>query len=233
LLTCSLHTFWEAITMRYFFAVLALAIVCSYRPALRAGDETAPEGFESLFNGKDLTGWQVNQGGNMQVWGADNGILYVNGKGGGWLMTDKEYGDFELRLEFKLPEKGNSGVALRSPLQGNPAYVGMEIQILDNEWHKINYKGLKPTQHTGSIYDVVPPSKDVTKPIGEWNKYRITAKGRQVTIELNGTKIVDANLDDYRDRFKEHPGLQREKGYLGLQSHDGRVEFRNIYVKSL
>ena len=219
--------------MRHFLLVLALTVVCFYHPALRAADEAAPEGFESLFNGKDLTGWQVNQGGNIKVWGAENGILYVNGAGGGWLMTDKEYTDFELRLEFKLPEKGNSGVALRSALTGNPAHDAMEIQILDNEWHKINYKGLKPTQLTGSIYGVVPPSKDVTKPIGEWNKYRITAKGRQVTVELNGTKIVDANLDDYKDHLKEHPGLQREKGHLGLQSHDGRVEFRNIYVKPL
>ena len=109
--------------MRHFLLVLALTVVCLYHPAIRAGDEAAPEGFESLFNAKDLTGWQVNQGGNIKVWGAENGILYVNGAGGGWLMTDKEYGDFELRLEFKIPPKGNSGVALRSPLVGDAAYA--------------------------------------------------------------------------------------------------------------
>jgi hypothetical protein len=219
--------------MRYGLTIFALtAILCSMAASF-AEEKPAPEGFDSLFNGKDLNGWQVNKGGDIKVWGADNGILYVNGSGGGWLMTDKEYGDFELRLEFKIPEKGNSGVALRSPLKGDPAYVGMEIQILDNEWYKTNLKGLRPTQHTGSIYDVVPPSKDVTKPVGEWNQYRIVAKGRQVTIELNGTKIVDANLDDHKEHFKKHPGLEREKGHLGLQSHDGRVEFRNIYVKVL
>jgi hypothetical protein len=219
--------------MRIIFKLLIVAVLLSVLVQARAIDGDAPEGFEPLFNGKDLTGWKVNEDGKMEVWGADNGILFVNGKGGGWLMTEKEYGDFELRLEFKIPEKGNSGVALRSPMKGNPAYAGMEIQILDNEWHKVNYKNLKPTQHTGSIYDVVPPSKDVTKPVGEWNKYRIVAKGRQITIELNGATIVDANLDDYKDRFKDHPGLTREKGHLGLQSHDGRVEFRNIYVKPL
>jgi hypothetical protein len=80
---------------------------------------------------------------------------------------------------------------------------------------------------------VVPPSAEVSKPIGEWNKMRITAKGRQITVELNATKIVDANLDAHKDRFDQHPGLLRTKGHLGLQSHDGRVEFRNLYVKPL
>jgi len=118
---------------------------------------------------------------------------------------------------------------LRSPMRGDPAYVGMEIQLLDDA----NWANLRPTQFTGSIYDVVPPSKHVTKPFGEWNQIRIVAKGRNVMVELNGTKIVDANLDDYKQRSDRHPGLLRDKGHLGLQSHDGRVEFRNIFVKPL
>jgi hypothetical protein len=191
-----------------------------------------PEGFMPLFNGKDLTGWKVH-GGKMEVWGAENGVLFVQGSGGGWLMTEKEYDNFELRLEFKVPKMGNSGVALRAPLMGDPAYQGMEIQILDDA----NYKGLRDAQHTGSIYDVVPPSEaglKANKPFGEWNTYKITAKGRQITVELNGVKATDANLDDYvKEHGKKHPGLSREKGRLGLQSHDGRVEFRNIYVKPL
>jgi hypothetical protein len=215
-----------------FFLALAFCGIS----VVRAADQEPPKGFEALFNGKDLTGWKVNKSGKMNVWGADNGILYVDGKGGGWLMTEKEYADFELRLEFKVPQRGNSGVALRSPMDGDPAYVGMEIQILDDQWHKNpkNYKsGLRPTQLTGSIYDVVPPAKDATKPSGEWNTFQITAKGRHVTVVLNGTKIVDANLDDYKNRADKHSGLLREKGHLGLQSHDGRVEFRNLYVKPL
>jgi hypothetical protein len=208
-------------------------LAISGMPAAWSADKDAPEGFEPLFNGKDLTGWKVNKGGNMKVWGAEDGILYVQGTGGGWLMTEKEYADFDLQLEYKVPEKGNSGVALRSPMEGDPAYAGMEIQILDDVWHKANYKGLRRTQLTGSIYDVVPPSKEAIKPIGKWNKMHIIAKGRHVTVELNGTKIVDANLDDHKKRADKHPGLLREKGHLGLQSHDGRVEFRNLYVKSL
>ena len=132
-------------------------------------------------------------------------------------------------MEYKVPKHGNSGVALRSPTKGDPAYVGMEIQILDDA----DYKDLQPWQHTGSIYGVVAPSKQVTKPVGEWNAMRIVAKGRQIMVEVNGTKVVDANLDDHKDKNKEHPGLLREKGHLGLQSHDGRVEFRNLYVKPL
>jgi hypothetical protein len=191
-------------------------------------------GFVPLFNGKDLTGWKVNEGGNMAVWGAENGVLYVNGRGGGWLMTEKEYGDFELRLEFKFPEKGNSGVALRSAMKGDPAFgAGIEIQLLDDVWHKRNFKGLKPTQLTGSIYDVVPPSADALKSIGEWNAMRIVAKGRHITVMLNGTEVVSADLDDYKDKVGTHPGMLHEKGHLGLQSHDGRVEFRKIEIKEL
>lgn len=215
--------------LRRWFLSAALAMLC----CLTAGrsDET-PTGFAALFNGKDLAGWQV-MGGKKDVWGAENGLLYVNGSGGGWLMTDKEYGDFDLRLEYKLPAKGNSGVAVRAPLEGNPAYQGMEIQILDDPWYKENYKGLKDVQLTGSIYGVVPPSKNAIKPPGEWNRMRIVATGRKVAVEINGVKVVDANLDDHPQHFKEHPGLKREKGHLGVQSHDGRVEFRNLFVKPL
>src|SRR5262245_19570078 len=104
-------------TARPALAVVTLLLSCIFAP-LRAGDEP-PEGFESLFNGKDLSGWKVNQGGDMERWGAENGILYVSGRGGGWLMTEKEYADFEIRLEYKMPKHGNSGVALRSPMQGD------------------------------------------------------------------------------------------------------------------
>ncbi len=196
---------------------------------IHAQADQPPEGFVSIFNGKDLTGWKVNEGGKQEVWGATPGILYVEGHGGGWLLTEKEYGDFEIRLEYKMPEHGNSGVGLRTPRKGDPAYVGMEIQLIDDG----TWKGLQEWQHTGAIYNVVPPSSLPGKPAGQWNKIDITAKGRHVTVVLNDVKIVDANLDDHKDSFEKHPGLKREKGHLGLQSHDGRVEFRNIYVKEL
>lgn len=210
--------------LRSFF----LALTCSvfmFAPA-RAADTDVPEGFETLFNGKDLTGWKVHAG-NLKSWGAADGLLFTSGSGGGWLMTEKEYADFELRLEYKLPTNGNSGVTLRSPLKGDPAFTGMEIQILDNP----KYKNLKPAQYTGAIYDVVPPAKDVTKPVGEWNQFRIVAKGPRITIELNGVEIVNANLEEHKDKAKRHPGVLRDKGHIGVQCHDGRVEFRNLFVK--
>ena len=194
-----------------------------------------PTGFTPLFNGKDLTGWKVLNG-KMELWGADKGILFVDGKGGGWLMTEKEYDNFELRLEFKVPKMGNSGVALRLAA---PWAIRLTWAWRSRFWMTriTRGKGLRPAQHTGSIYDVLPPTEEglkANKPFGEWNTYKITAQGRKVTIELNGVKAVDANLDDYvKEHGKKHPGLSREKGHLGLQSHDGRVEFRNIYVKAL
>ena len=193
------------------------------------------EGFTRLFNAKDLTGWKAS--GKMEDWGVDGTTLYTKGGGGGWLMTDKEYGDFEVYVDFKMPAEGggNSGVAIRAPFEGDAAYKGMEIQLLDDAWHldPAHFKGLKPVQLTGAIYGVVPPLREALKPVGEWNTIHITAKGRQVTVELNGVKTVDANLDDHKDAFGAHPGLTRDKGHIGLQSHSNRVEFRNIYVKEL
>ncbi len=199
------------------------------------------EGFVPLFNGENLEGWTVGSGGKKKVWGAEKGILFVNGSGGGWLFTDKEYANFDLRLEFKLPEMGNSGVALRSPNRGDPAYAGMEIQILDDRNYKKNYAGLRPTQLTGAIYDITSPREDATKPHGEWNHYRIVAHGSQIKVELNGVIIVEEDLAKIVEQLKTsdekklraHPGLTREKGHIGLQSHDGRVEFRHLRIKEL
>jgi hypothetical protein len=214
--------------MRRWFLIPLAALLCAAPAARPAGDKT-PDGFIALFNGRDLTGWKAT--GNMKVWGAEDGVLYVTSGGGGWLMTEKEYGDFELRLEYKLTKRANSGVALRSPLKGDPAYVGMEIQLIDDEgWPD----KLAAWQHTGSIYNVVPPAKTANRPIGEWNKMRIVARGRQIVVELNNEKLVDANLDDYvKEHGKRHPGILRASGHIGLQSYNTRVEFRNLYLKPL
>jgi hypothetical protein len=213
-------------------ALLALALAPA-RSAAKIKD--VPEGFTPLFDGKDLEGWQVF-GGKKDAWAVEDGMIVTKSGGGGWLLTDKEYGDFEVRVDFKMSEGGNSGVALRAPLQGNVSYSGMEIQLLDDVWHlnPKNFKGLRPVQLTGAIYGVVAPSKDALKPVGQWNTIDITAKGRRITIVLNGVKTVDANLDDHKEAAESnHPGLKRDKGHLGLQSHSNRVEFRNVYVKEL
>lgn len=210
-------------------AVLLVAASC-YVP------DDSEEGFRPLFNGQSLEGWKVC-GGKQDKWAAEDGCICCLGGGGGYLMTTQEYADYDLRLEYKMSKGGNSGVALRSPDKGDPAYVGMEIQLIDDE----NWPGLQSWQHTGSIYNVVPAAKQANKPLGEWNQLRIVAKGPRITIILNGENLVDANLDDYKDRVagnKEknepaHPGLARTKGHLGFQSYNTRVEFRNIRLKEL
>jgi hypothetical protein len=195
----------------------------------RSDDSKLPDGFTSLFNGKDLTGWKAT--GDPKVWGAEKGVIYVDKGGGGWLLTEQEFGDFDLRVEYKMSKGANSGVALRTPDKGDPAYVGMEIQLIDDEgWPD----KLADWQHTGSIYNVVPAAKLNNKPIGEWNTIHIVAKGNHVTIEVNGKQVVDANLEDYKEKHgAKHPGLSRAKGHVGFQSYNTRVEFRNVFIKPL
>ena len=156
-------------------------------------------------------------------------MIVTKASGGGWLSTEKTYGDFILRLEYRMEAGANSGVFLRAPREGNPWIAGMEIQLLDDAHPK--YKTLKPWQYTGSIYGVVPPKKSAIKAAGQWNQVEIRAKGPSVTVIINGETVVEADLTKHRDAEKEHPGITRKDGYLGLQSHDERVEFRKIEIK--
>ena len=106
----------------------------------------------------------------------------------------------------------------------------MEIQLIDDE----NWKGLQTWQHTGSIYNVVAAKKISNRPIGEWNKMRIVCKGRKVTVENNGEVLVDADLDDYvKEHGKKHHGISRDKGHIGFQSYNFRVEFRDIVIREM
>ena len=210
------------------FGVLALAVCVA---GARAEDQPTkpPEGFTTIFDGKSLDGWKPT--GKADVWAVEKGLIVCKGGGGGWLLTEKEYGDFEFRCEYRWEKKGgNSGVALRTPFEGDPAYVGMEIQLIDDE----GWPGkLADYQHTGSIYDVQPAKEAKNKKIGEWNTVKIVAKGRNVTITQNDVELVNANLDDYKAKYEKHPGLKREKGRIGFQSYNVRVEFRNVWIKEL
>jgi len=193
----------------------------------------AEPGFTSLFNGKDLTGWTLvaKKGGGYSV--QDGAIVCANG-GGGNLLTDKDYDNFVLRLEFKLPPGGNSGIGLRAPLTGDVAYSGMEIQVLDQDNEK--YKGvLKPWQHNGSLYNVFPATADALKPVGQWNQEEITANGPNIKVVLNGKTILDADISTVKDPavLKKHPGLQRTTGRIGFLGHNDPVAFRNIRIKPL
>jgi hypothetical protein len=180
-----------------------------------------------LFNGRDLTGWH-QIGGKSGSWKVEKGILFTEGEGGGWLSTDKEYDNFKLELEFRLPSAGNSGVFIRSPHSGDPAYSGMEIQLLDDYAEK--YKTLREWQYTGSIYGVQAPTSRKTKVAGEWQKIEIICDGPQITVILNGTKIIDTNLINHMYLEDSHPGLKRRKGFIGLQNHSTRVEYKDIKI---
>lgn len=186
--------------------------------------------WKPLFNGKDLTGWKTVEGSPDQ-WKAEDGLLVCAGGGGGWLSTTEQYGDFDLELEFRVPPDGNSGVFIRAPHEGNPAYTGMEIQVLDDRAKQ--YANLMPTQYTGSVYDVAAASPRVTKAAGEWQKLKIVCEGPHVKVTVNGTQVVDANLNDYPDKVATHSGLKRDKGYIGLQNHGSRLEYRNLRIRPL
>ena len=191
------------------------------------------EGFKSLFNGKNLDGWQDNKADYY----AENGLLVVNPKMGGHgnLFTVDEYSDFIFRFEFKLTPGANNGLGIRAPLEGDAAYVGMELQILDNT--APIYANLHDYQYHGSVYGVIPAKRGFLNPVGEWNNEEVTVKGSKIKIVLNGTTIVDGDLKEAGKNGtldgNDHPGLKRDKGYIGFLGHDSELYFRNIRVKDL
>lgn len=206
------------------FAVLALSAFGAF---------AAERGFTELFDGKTTNGWQLVKG-HGPGYVVKDGILVCPKEGGGNLFTAKEYKDFVFRFEFKMEPGGNNGVGIRSPLTGDAAYEGMEIQILDHDHAR--YKGkIKPTQHHGSVYDVIAAKADALKPAGEWNVEEIRVKGNKIKVTLNGKVITDADLSTVTDEavHKKHPGLKRAQGHIGFLGHGSLVEFRNIRVKEL
>jgi hypothetical protein len=195
--------------------------------AARAG----ADGFVALLVGKDLSGWEVHehQEGDKDKWSLDKGVLTAK-PGSGWIGTTKMYGDFVLRLEWRIPVNGNSGVFLRVPdvkSTLSPSQLGMEIQILDDTGPA--YKGkLKDWQYSGSLYGFVPRSKEVFKGANEWNRYEITCKGDRVTVVYNGEKVVEADMSKFPELDK-----RPRRGFIGLQNHSTGVEFRNVEIKAL
>ncbi|MCC7155942.1 MAG: AGE family epimerase/isomerase [Bryobacterales bacterium] len=191
-------------------------------------------GFRPLFDGKTLNGWTLVRG-SGRGYVVENGAIVCPKDGGGNLFTADEYGDFVLRLEWRLWEGGNNGIGIRAPLEGDAAYAGMEIQVLDDDAEVYRKMGLKPSQYTGSVYDVFPAKRGAVKRNGEWNREEIVAQGRRVKVTLNGQVICDVNLDDAKDPevLKKHPGLLRTRGHIGFLGHGTRVEFRDIRIKRL
>lgn len=191
------------------------------------------DGYTLLFDGKSMDQWT----GNTQSYIAENGTITIHPEkgSGGNIYTKEEYSDFDFRFEFKLTPGANNGIGIRAPLEGDAAYVGMEIQILDNT--AAEYKDLHPYQFHGSIYGVVPAKTGYLKPVGEWNYEEIIAMGPKIKVILNGTVITDADITEARQKEtmdgKEHPGLKRDKGHIGFLGHGSVVQFRNIRIKDL
>jgi Domain of Unknown Function (DUF1080)/FKBP-type peptidyl-prolyl cis-trans isomerase len=195
--------------------------------------------FVKLYNGKDLSGWDV-QNGNLGAWKANGELLSCVGPGGGWLRTENPYSDFVLKLKYRIPKGGNSGVGLRFPPKCDPAHEGMEIQILDDDAEVYQNMHLVPAQHTGSIYYQAAAKQGFAKPVGQWNEYEITCLGQHVVVKLNGHVITDAMLDQFTKGAGGHRALadRPQVGFIGLQSHDSGgkfepIDFRDIEVKDL
>lgn len=191
------------------------------------------KGFKYLFNGEDMDQWQ----GNKTDYFIENNIMVVRPKNGGQgnLYTVTEYSDFIFRFEFKLTPGANNGLGIHTPLEGDAAYEGKEIQILDNTSDK--YKDLKPYQYHGSVYGIIPAKRGFLNPVGEWNLEEVYVKGDHIRVTLNGTVIVDGNMKEASNKgtldHKKHPGLKREKGHIAFLGHGSELEFRNIRIKDL
>jgi 3-keto-disaccharide hydrolase len=194
---------------------------------LSASDEAS---FTPIFNGRDFTGWA----GPLDEYEIVNGAIRCKPKKGGTIYTKEEYADFVVRFEFRLPPAGNNGLAIRYPGEGDTAYVGMtELQVLDNTAPV--YASLDPRQFHGSAYGMVPAKREFLRPVGEWNYQQVTVQGSTITVELNGTTILAADLSTVTEFLdnKPHPGKDRTRGHFGFAGHNDPVEYRNVRMKKM
>ncbi len=194
--------------------------------------EKKETGFVPIFDGTTLNGWKL-VGKHGDGYGVKDGVIYCAHGGGGNLFTEREYANFILRFEFKVEPGSNNGIGIRAPYEGDAAYMGMEIQVLEDTAPQ--YANLKPYQYHGSVYGVVAAKRGAAKPVGEWNQEEITANGRNIKVVLNGITIVDTDLNAVTDSetIKAHPGMWRESGHIGFLGHNDYVEFRKLRVKEL
>ncbi len=237
------------VTLRHCFLATALALAVNgtaqqkakkVDPRIEDGTRTmamvdAAEGWTDLFNGKDLTGWK----GDTEMYIVKDGTLICQA-GAKNLITEKEYGDFVLKFQFKLTESGNNGIGIRVPEGGRPSVDGMEIQILDHRGEKYSEKSadgkrtltwLKPWQVHGSIYGIMPAATGYLRPLDQWNEQTIIAIDNHIKVILNGAVIVDAFLDEMTPvDGHDHPGMKNKKGHILLAGHSDHIEFRELKI---
>lgn len=217
--------------MKNTLTIISLGLLCSQLHAkdtlVSTSDSTdsldsaVNAGKIELFNGKDLTGWK---GTGYKV---QDGVITCTPQGKN-LITEKEYSNYVFSFEFKLPPGGNNGIAVHYPGEGDPAYEGMEIQVLDDTAPK--YAKLKPYQFHGGIYTLKEAKHGHLKPLGEWNKETITVNGNHIIVELNGVIVNEANLDDLSAKNPKHKGIKRRSGHVGFCGHGDPVQFRNVSI---
>ncbi|WPU99299.1 DUF1080 domain-containing protein [Mucilaginibacter sp. cycad4] len=212
-------------------------------PALCLSASAQTKGYTPLFDGKTTTGWHTYLKKDATAWKVVDGTLQLDPKaeGQGDLVTDGEYENYELVLDWNISKEGNSGVIFgvhEDPQFGDTYLTGIEMQVLDNKDASDNKKA---NHLAGSLYDMKAPSKDVAKPAGEWNKVKLRKKDGQLTFWLNGTKIVDVKIGSEEwtqllnnSKFKTWKGFAAyPKGHIALQDHGHLVSFRNIGIKEL
>jgi hypothetical protein len=190
------------------------------------------EGFVSLFNGRDLTGWR----GELESYAVVDGALVCREGWGGVIYTDEVFEDFVVRLEFRLPPAGNNGLALRYPGEGDPAYAGMaEIQILGDDYERVTGNRIDPRQAHGSAYGMLAAKRGHQRPVGEWNAQEVTVRGSTIRVVLNGIVILEGDLAGVTSFLgdRPHPGKDRKAGAFGLAGHRDPVAFRDIRIKRL
>ena len=184
--------------------------------------------YQSLFNGKDLSGWNGVGGEADQCWSVIDSVLTCSGKKGPWLRSKSEYDDFNLRLDYRVAKSGNSGVYVRVPPDGNhhrdndtqPA-AGFEVQILDDTAPE--HAALKDFQYSASIYDFAGAKPKVSRPLGEWNSLEINCLGQQITTWHNGVQVTNISAEEVPAL-----ALRSTRGFLGLQNHSTVVGLRNL-----
>lgn len=227
---------------------LVWAAVLAAASNLLAADPDS--GFRKLFPKEGVPeGWVVRAWNDVSkpgpegaVWKVIDGVLHGSEPRGTWLVSEKEYADFVLKFEFKLGERGNSGCGLRFPAAGDPAFDGLELQMVDPRYYPPDYGVVPENELAGSLYRAIAPKKQLLKPT-DWNSYEVTCKGSRVTVVFNGEKTLDYDLNEHTTTIKRHDGTDASplkerprKGRIGFQelSRGGaHVEIRNAQIKEL
>jgi hypothetical protein len=235
------------------YLALTLLSACTLTASAQMNTLTKAEqkdGWKLLFDGKSLNGWHsYNHATDASAWKAVDGELmldpsHMDGwqvKGGGDLVTDEEYENYHLSLEWKVSDSANSGIIFNikeDPKYKNSWYTGLEMQVLDDNGHPDRQY---VSHRAGCLYDLIPVSKSTVKPAGQWNKAEIVLNKGDLKLYLNGVNVVSTTLwnDDWKklvagSKFKDMPAFATYKiGRLGLQDHGNKVWFRNIKIQKL